>query len=53
MIAATFEDYDFLLLLYVQGKQLRSCRDGQLPNHAVSGKASGRQFTSIKCTFFR
>ena len=36
--------FDFLLFIY--GKRLRSCRDGQLLN-TVSGKTSRRQFTSI------
>ena len=34
--------------LHVNGKQLRSCWDGQLLNHTVPGQASRRQFTSIK-----
>ena len=34
------------LLLYVHGKQLGSCRDGQLLNHTVSGQVSRKQFTS-------
>ena len=42
----------FDLMLYVHGKQLRSCRDGQLLNHTVPGQASRRQFTSIKWPFF-
>ena len=42
----------FDLMLYIQGKQLRSCHDGQLLNHTVPGQASWRQFTSIKCPFF-
>ena len=28
-----------LLLFYVQGKHLMSCRDGQLPNHTFPGQA--------------
>ena len=27
------------LLLYVHGKQLRSCRDSQLSNHTIPGQA--------------
>ena len=42
----------FELLLYVHGKQLRSCREGQLLNYTVPGQVSQRQFTSIKCPFF-
>ena len=42
----------FDLMLYVYSKQFRSCWDGQLLNHIVLGKASLRQFTSIKCPFF-
>ena len=34
-------------MLYVHGKQLRSCWDSQLLNHTVPGQASQRQFTSI------
>ena len=41
----------FDLMLYVNGKQLRSCWDGRLFNHTVPGQASWRQFTSIKCSF--
>ena len=37
----------FDLLLYVQGKHLRSCWDGQFFNHTVPGQVSMRQFTSI------
>ena len=54
----SFSQVDFVsaclfdLMLYVQGKQLRSCWDGQLLNHTVPGQASQRQFTSIKCPFF-
>ena len=36
----------FDLMLYVHGKQLRSCQDCQLLNHTVPGQASQRQFTS-------
>ena len=43
----------FDLMLYVHGKQLRSCWDGQLPNHTVPGQAFQRQFTIIKCPIFR
>ena len=43
----------FDIMLYFQGKQLRSCWVGQLLNHTVPGQASQRQFTSIKCPFFR
>ena len=28
-----------VLLFYVQSKHLRSCRDGQLPNHTFPGQA--------------
>ena len=45
-------DFLFDLMLYVHGKQLRSCRDSQLLNQAVPGQASQRQFTSIKRSFF-
>ena len=31
--------YLFDLMLYFHGKQLRSCWDGQLPNHTVPGQA--------------
>ena len=31
---------------YVEGQQLRSCRDGQYPIHPVPGQASPRQVTS-------
>ena len=41
------------LMLYIHGKQLKSRWDGQLLNHTVPGQASHRQFTSIKCPFFR
>ena len=37
----------FDLMLYIHGKQLRSCLDGQLLNHTVPGQASQGQFTSI------
>ena len=40
----------FDLMLYIHGKQLRSCWDGQLLNHTVPRQASQRQFTSIKGT---
>ena len=43
----------FDLLLYIHGKQLRSCPEGHLLSHTVPGQASRRQFTSIKCPFFR
>ena len=43
----------FELMLHVHGKQLRSCWEGQLVNYTVPGQASQRQFTSIKCPFFR
>ena len=36
----------FELMLYVHGKQLRSCCYSQLLNHAVPGQASWRHFTS-------
>ena len=39
----------FDLMLYVNGKQLRSCPDGQLLNHTVPWQASQRQFTSTWC----
>ena len=42
----------FDLMLYVHGKQLRSCWDGQLLNQTVPRQASQRLFTSIKCPFF-
>ena len=45
--------FSFDLMLYVHSKQLRSCWDGELPNCTVPGQASRRQFTSIKCPFFR
>ena len=48
--AAEEELFDLLLyfiLFYVNGKQLRSCRDGQLLNHTVPGQDSQKQFTSI------
>ena len=35
------------LFLDVHGKHIRSCRDGQLLNHTVPGKASRGQFSSI------
>ena len=37
------------LMLYIHGKQLRSCPDGQLIIHTVPGQASPRQVTST-CT---
>ena len=37
----------FDLMLYIYGKQLRSCQDGQLLNHTVTGQTSLGQFTSI------
>ena len=40
-------------MLYIDSKQLRSCQDSQLLNNTVPGQASLRQFTSIKCSFFR
>ena len=43
----------FDLMLYVHGKQLRSCWDAPLLYHTVPGQASRRQFASIKCPFFR
>ena len=43
----------FDVMLYVHGKQLRSCWDGQLVFHSVPGQASRKQFTSIKCPLFR
>ena len=42
----------FDLMLYIHRKQLRSCRDSQLPNHTVPVQASRRQFTRIQCPFF-
>ena len=30
-----------VLLFYIHRKQLRSCRDGQLPNHTFPGQAYG------------
>ena len=42
----------FDLVLYIHGKQLRSCRDSQLLNHTVLRQVSQRQFTSIFCIFF-
>ena len=41
----------FDLFLYVHGEQLRSCREGQLLNHTVSGQASREQLTNLKCPF--
>ena len=43
----SFEDFDLsigiysfvVLLFYVHGKHLRSCWDGQLPNHTFPGQA--------------
>ena len=43
----------FDLMLMSTVNSLRSCWDGQLPNHTVPGEASHRQFTSIKCPFYR
>ena len=43
----------FDLMLYVHGKQLRSCWDGQLLIQTVPGQVSMRHFTSIKHPFFR
>ena len=43
-----FVCFFFDLMLNVHGKQLRSCRDGQLLNHTVLGQASGRKFTIIR-----
>ena len=43
--------FDFMH--YVHSNQLRSCWDGQLLNQTIPGQASWRQFTSIKCPFFR
>ena len=48
--ADSFDLFD--LMLYVHGKQLRSCWDGQLLNQPVPAQAYWRQFTSIKCPFF-
>ena len=45
--------FDLMLYMYVHGKQLRSCWDGQLLNHTVPRHASRMQLTSFKCTFFR
>ena len=39
--------------VYVYGKQLRSCWDGQSLNYTVPGQASRVQFTSMKLPFFR
>ena len=40
-------------MLYLYGKQLRKCLDGQLLNHTFSGQVTRSQFTStcIKCQF--
>ena len=43
----------FDLMLFGHAIQLRSCADGQLLNLTVRGQASPRQFTSIKCPYFR
>ena len=32
--------FNFALLLYILGQQLRSCRDSFYPNNTVSGQAS-------------
>ena len=37
----------FDLMLYVHGKQLRSCRDDQLLNHTSPGQASRKKLTSM------
>ena len=50
--AAGFDFVLFDLMLYIYGKQLRSCWDGQLPNHTVPGQASQGHFTSVKCPSF-
>ena len=47
-----FTCFLFDLMLYVRGKQLRSCRDGQLLNHTVPGQVSRRQYAGIKYWFF-
>ena len=41
-------------MLYIYGKQLRKCWDGQLLNHTCYGQVTRSQFTStcIKCPFF-
>ena len=39
-------DVLFGLMLYVHGKQLRSCQDGQLTYPHVPGQASQQQVTS-------
>ena len=41
-------------MLYIYGKQLRKCWDGQLLNHTFPGQVNRNQFTStcIKCPFF-
>ena len=41
----------FDLILYVQGKQLRSCQDGMLLYHTVPEQASRRQFINIKSPY--
>ena len=41
-------------MLYIYGKQLRECWDGQLLNHTFPGQVNRSQFTGtyIKCPFF-
>ena len=39
------------LMLYVHGKQLRSCWDDQLLNLTVPGQSNRMWLISIKCTF--
>ena len=39
-------------MLYVHGKQLRSCLDDQLLNHNVPGNSSKWQLISISDVFF-
>ena len=41
-------------IIYIYGKQLKKCWDGQLLNHTFSGQVTRSQFTStyIKCPFF-
>ena len=36
-----------MMTFNIHGKQLRSCRDGQLLNHTVPGQATWRQFTHL------
>ena len=33
------KDFVVVLLFYVHGKHIRSCRDGQLTNHTFPGQA--------------